>query len=872
MSKWKFKEKNLYFDFEIHENFKELFKDLLYHRIREFFSQHDKYLLPILWSFNDNRLSLQFKDNIRFIQASPQTIKDLIRNGTLDENSLINAIKIFSDCHNKGIGGLSQFFPINERWVIPPSFFIRDDNESKKLIEQDLKFLRNWITSLLDCLRGRLDKETFNIINNLSDLLNKSEYLEILKSLNRGSDLKRASFLDVLTESEFYYKILEVYKYQKMREIDSPFDREIQKSEEILEIDLTYRDPQFGNIKRPSVQELWDKLMDNSHVTRTLICSDLKNPPNPLKKLRENEKRVEWINLHADQQIILIKNQGSPLPPRGYIYVYEYGDIDQIQKKRRFINYAKNHPLIQDLLKNLQFNKPNNIQNIYNRKELAEIICNNWGLFAVQGPPGTGKTYLATEVVVKFLKKNPYSKILVCSKEHLVLNYILKRIMEKYDVKKNEIRAFRSLSAFKQTKTFLDPKIKKYISSVLMKEIGSYRWNKKSENWYHAQESLIQEYDLRNFSLALKSATIIFCTTMDSIFYRLIDKTSFDLVIIEETGKCYPSELLHAICLGQKVLLIGDQNQLPPYKVKDTEEALDIWESTIKTVRNNKNQKLNQDLEKRFGNDYLKIKDYFYRNITFNKQQLSWLKPFEAIFNLLPLEKKFILDHQYRMEKPLSDLIGRVFYNREFKHKKRSEEPLKGVIPAMIDVPMLWIDVPHMTDYMDATEDPEKIGLRVNFYELSLLLAYLKCLKPGKKIDIVILTPYNDQKDLFQDSEELKSLCDKLSRKPFQEIIRTTDEYQGHEADMTILSLVRNNTLNAASSWGFIIEPERLNVMFSRTKSRQVIIGSSQHIIRNSHEEKIKIFHKLYLEYKKLGKFISAKDILKISKDNVEEE
>ncbi|KKL12979.1 hypothetical protein LCGC14_2530360, partial [marine sediment metagenome] len=124
--------------------------------------------------------------------------------------------------------------------------------------------------------------------------------------------------------------------------------------------------------------------------------------------------------------------------------------------------------------------------------------------------------------------------------------------------------------------------------------------------------------------------------------------------------------------------------------------------------------------------------------------------------------------------------------------------------------------------------------------------------------------------DLFLESEELKNLCSKLTNEPFKEIIRTTDEYQGHEADLTILSLVRNNTLYAASSWGFIIEPERLNVMFSRTKSRQVIIGCTQHIIRNSHEERIKIFHKLYLEYKKEGTFVSS-DLFLENQENKKE-
>jgi hypothetical protein len=51
-------------------------------------------------------------------------------------------------------------------------------------------------------------------------------------------------------------------------------------------------------------------------------------------------------------------------------------------------------------------------------------------------------------------------------------------------------------------------------------------------------------------------------------------------------------------------------------------------------------------------------------------EQFAWLKPFEHLFNILPLEKKFILQDQYKMDKKLSSIIGKVFYNFTFTNKK----------------------------------------------------------------------------------------------------------------------------------------------------------------------------------------------------------
>ncbi|MCP6719081.1 MAG: DEAD/DEAH box helicase family protein [Patescibacteria group bacterium] len=861
MNVWQRNSNQLSFELHIPKKSIELFKDYLCHRFRELYSQADNFILPDNWLFINNILVLKFKDKQRLKIVKLDEIEKYSKDLDLDIEDFVKAIRTLALQHKLNIAGFSQFLPIKGKWVVPISFFTRSHQKQRleEALQQDFRLVDKWISLILIAISKKSDKETIGLFKLMKEAVNNQDYSEILDLTKNFKIKENPSFLDLLTESEFFHKIRQIYKFKKMSLSDAPF-KNIRKNEEVLEIDLYFKDYHFGKIKRPSVQELWDDLMENNHITRLLVYSNLKTPPNPLKILRNHEKVVEWIDLHRDQQIIVVKTRGKPFPQSGFLYVYEFGDIDQIQKKRKFINFVKNHPLLEKYLDSVPIGESGDFTNKYKRRDLAEIICNNQGLFIVQGPPGTGKTYLAAEVVAKFLKTNIYAKILVCSKEHLALNYILKKVMERLNKENLEFRAFRSLSYIKQRTSPIESYIKEFLSSSVMREIGSYKWKNGSKIWYHAQESLVQEYDLRNLSLAISSASIIFCTTMDGIFHQLINKKSFDLVIVEEAGKSYPSELLHTICLGQRTLLIGDQNQLPPYQIRKTEEALKLWEMTLQNIKSDPN--LDEDLQKRFGYDYFKLKNFYNKNSSFDKQQLCWLKPFETLFNLLPKEKKYVLDQQYRMERSLSNIIGRVFYNREFKHKKKIEEPLIGVIPKEYNVPLLWIDTPHMTEYMDATEDPEKIGKRVNFYELSVLITYLNLLKPIKSIDFIILTPYNDQKDLFLESEELKNVCSKLTIQPFKEIIKTTDEYQGHEADLTILSLVRNNTLYAASSWGFIIEPERLNVMFSRTKSRQVIVGCAQHIIRNSHEERIKIFHNLYLEYKKEGLFLSSEKFL----------
>ncbi|MGZ8271566.1 MAG: C-terminal helicase domain-containing protein, partial [Methylophilus sp.] len=54
----------------------------------------------------------------------------------------------------------------------------------------------------------------------------------------------------------------------------------------------------------------------------------------------------------------------------------------------------------------------------------------------------------------------------------------------------------------------------------------------------------------------------------------------------------------------------------------------------------------------------------------------------------------------------------------------------------------------------------------------------------------------------------------------------TVDSFQGSEADIVIISLVRNNHHNGLKGLGFLSDARRMNVLLSRAKWKLIIIGS----------------------------------------------
>ncbi|WP_171443462.1 AAA domain-containing protein [Myxococcus xanthus] len=631
----------------------------------------------------------------------------------------------------------------------------------------------------------------------------------------------------MLTEAEHLERLAQVYRYRLLRREEADRLGLDTRGQLILEVEPRWKDAHFPTLTRPTPHELWDTLLDESRTTPLLAVSQ--GLPNPLLHKHSPEAIARWIGVHEDQPWIYVRRDGVKVPATGYVHPHQPGDLALMGRKRAFTAFAGRHPLLAAHLRDSARPEPFT-GNPRPRDVLEDAILATRGVFAVQGPPGTGKTHLATQVVRRFLAATPAGRVLICAKEHFALDHILRKLTQALDQDCISYRAFRSVSLARRRRGRAELETP-FLGTTLVGQLAERAWAPESSGWTRFQASTFDQHDQRLLSLAEKAANLFFCTTMDAALLDMTGQTSFDLVIVEEAGKCYPSELLHTLCFGRTVLMIGDQRQLPPYQERQTRAAVLAWQATLDQAR--RRPEFRQALQARFGDTFLELETLAREHGPVSPAETAWLRPFEYLFDRLA--KRHRLEEQFRMEAPLSRLVGKVFYGRPFVHRKLASNPLEGVLPQELDVPLLWIDTPHMTLRPEATEDPEKRGARNNLYERDVILRYLRRLYPSRQVDLVILTPYNEQKRLLLDSRELREVCRSLTDSPFEQVVRTTDEYQGREAELTVLSLVRNNS-QGARAWGFMTEPERLNVMFSRTRFRQVVVGCSAHINRHVNE------------------------------------
>lgn len=818
----------------------------LLHRLRRLRASPRGLLHPIEAELRDGSLAMRFVPG-DLDGRGPLLDSDFPRWLARCVRPLVEAM---NSLHDQGVAGLGGSGIAGGRWVAPPAWFLREGlgPADPRQVHADREAVRAWLRQNRRTRGRERDHRDERLLDQVDHELRSmappptlTQFLgqridHWLRDRRQGDDPPR--ILSLFTEAELLERMGTVHRYRVLDRDELTRLALPSKADLVLEIDPTWKDPHFPDIDRPSIQDLWEELVADQQATVQLrLCE---HPPNALLPAPRPQKGdppwLRWIGVHDDQPLLFTDRPFKRIPRRGWLHPLLPGDDALLIRKRLFTSFAADHPSLDRWLDAPPAPRPFQA-NTVDRAELEDAILGSRGAFVVQGPPGTGKTHLATEVVCRFLADRPGRRVLVCSKEHFALGHIQRKITSSLEEAEIPFRAYRSVSLARLARRSgeqNDP----WLGRNAALELASRDWQGDAVGWLPWQAATAEDHDGRLDSLARDSATLFFCTTMDAVMVEFCGSESFDLVVVEEAGKCYPSEILHALCLGRTSLLIGDHLQLPPYQERRTREAVDAWR---KLIRRTKDPKVEAEAVGRLGPVLRGLLGLADSRPPPSQDELGWLRTFEFLWERST--GRFRLEEQFRMEEALSDLVGTVFYGRPFIHRKGElvraglipERPLGDLIPTELDLALLWIDTPHTTVDPDAGEDQGKAGIRDNQHEVDTIVRYLRRLQPDGDADLVILTPYRAQKRLLLDSRPLQEACARLTRQPMAGIVRTTDEYQGREAELTVLSLVRNNA-QGARAWGFMTELERLNVMFSRARFRQVVVGCSAHVERHAEE------------------------------------
>lgn len=273
----------------------------------------------------------------------------------------------------------------------------------------------------------------------------------------------------------------------------------------------------------------------------------------------------------------------------------------------------------------------------------------------------------------------------------------------------------------------------------------------------------------------LSSAQVVAGTCVGVAGVRGMSSVSYDLCIIDEASKATATEILVPMSRSRKWILVGDPAQLPPF----------FEDEAIRTIEEFNEEEIRETILDRFLRD-------------------------------LPDNSIVRLKNQYRMVRPIGNLISECFYDGQLNSpNKTAEIVLTGAFPK----PVTWLSTSEFDDRYEKRHGNSYNNDR----EIQIIRDVLKQInfiadKRNERYDIAVIAGYLSQSKLIQDG--VRDYLHEWTSINMQ--CNTVDAFQGNEADICIYSVTRSNVQGRL---GFLREKPRLNVALSRGRSALIVVG-----------------------------------------------
>jgi len=506
------------------------------------------------------------------------------------------------------------------------------------------------------------------------------------------------------------------------------------------------------------------------------------------------------------------------------------------------------------------------------KREALRQLTSTLPLFLVQGPPGVGKTRLVRDLVQRRFADEPGSRLLLTAQSNAAIDHLMDELEDslgvaapsmplvvrsskkdpkeppsKFDIQVQTRELVRRLAGSERAN-----EVPKRLRQSLSTLAAAPAIGESPRSGAAAVGSRSQEQALRVFEgVVARAANVVFATTNSGELERLIEERGqFDWAIVEEAAKATGSELISPLLLSHRRLMIGDHQQLPafvtdqltkllmvPDRVREAKKlgkefiARGLRDSTTEDLLDDEDQ---EKLLPALCSEALRLLTYFGSTIDteFTRQKTKKTGR--------PIAKR--LTAQHRMHPVIARMVSRCFYGdldtdpecaARFRKEQRPFDSLD--VNRLPTAPIVVIDMPYVQATMKQTigdrppvwHNPSEVEAAVE--ALSLLRAH----DSSKAPSLAVLSPYGQQRKRLDEAlrehaaDRLAHLAGFRSPSHNGERCFTVDSFQGSEADVVVISLVRNNGHSSAlQALGFLCDKRRMNVLLSRAKWQLVLIAS----------------------------------------------
>lgn len=459
------------------------------------------------------------------------------------------------------------------------------------------------------------------------------------------------------------------------------------------------------------------------------------------------------------------------------------------------------------------------------------------GVLLIQGPPGTGKTTTIVEIIRQLISQK--RKVLVCSQSHAAVGNIYDKLLPfcdnvlRIDIDEHNTSNARNFNS-EDYKQFLANNITLlsrlrdskeedldeetlcrgfiYSNKIIHKQyrqlhnhiVQYYRDNKDLDtpslnavlNYLEEEAKNVSGSMLETQIYQSKDAILGTCIGVGMNYILKNNTVHFDTVIVDEAAKANLAETIVPMQMGDRYVLVGDDNQLPPYVDQgDIEELI-------------KSGRYNADNDLSFSEMISSQNKSLFEYLHYHRDPL------------FPEECLVTLNYQYRMNPEIGDFISNLFYEGKIKNGEGTDR--QDVFVPGFPNPVTIIDTSGQRDNHESSVNgsPSHRNVCEAKYICEEIVPKLATVMMNNNgISVGIISPYASQCDY------IRSL---ITDQKLRNAVHTIDSIQGMEFDIVVFSFVRSFRTGSKAKVGFVDDMKRLNVSLSRAKKKLIVIGDMQ--------------------------------------------
>jgi uncharacterized protein len=359
---------------------------------------------------------------------------------------------------------------------------------------------------------------------------------------------------------------------------------------------------------------------------------------------------------------------------------------------------------------------------------------------AVQGPPGTGKTYVGSHVIARLVAERGF-QIGVVAQSHATVEHMLDQVIA------------AGVPASRVGKAPKDPSAPHAFTILPKNGVAAFT----AENAAHG--------------------FVIGGTAWDFSHEARIPRGSLDLLVIDEAGQFSLASTIAVSLAAQRLLLLGDPQQLPQVSQGTHPEPVDT-------------------------------------------SALGWIIDGAEV---IPADLGYFLARTRRMHPAVAGPVSTLSYEGRLEaHPSTALRRLEGVDPGVHVVP-----VRHHGNSTCSIEEAEEVArLVADLVGREWIgsdggageTATVHAPRALRSADIIVITPYNAQQVAVEEA---------LAAAGFADVpVGTVDRFQGKEAVVAILTLAASSGRDAPRGLEFLLLRNRINVAISRAMQAAYLVYS----------------------------------------------